>query len=114
MSGKLPDSPLKQELGSKKYQEKVDAANKFYDTYKAGKRDPKTGVYYNQISFTDPRKSKVGSGTSLGCFQCPTENCSGSIIVKRTTVYSTCLSCKKLISVSVDKSTDEVLLKVEA
>lgn len=113
MSEKLPEAALKQELGPKKYQDKVDKANAFYDKYKAGKRDPKTGVYYHPISFTDPRKSKIGSGSSVGCFACPNPNCDHGISVKRTTAGVLCAGCKQFISVSVDKLTDEVTLTLK-
>lgn len=112
MSDKLKESALKQDLGPKKYQEKVDKANAFYDKYKAGKTDPKTGEYYHPISFTDPTKSKI-STKSVGYFPCPNMECDNGISVKRSTVGVQCFGCKKYIIITVNKLTDEVTLSVK-
>lgn len=92
------ESPKQQELGPKRYKEMVERENKFYDNYKAGKRDPKTGQYYNPISFSDPRLSKVKTGGSIACVPCVTEGCENWLDVKRTTRAIICRSCKKMNS----------------
>lgn len=96
MSKKEP--PLMQELGRKKYFEKVEKANKHYDNYKAGKRDPKTGEYYNPISFTNPTKQKFSGVLAIGSIVC--EKCLAEYPINRRTFCIICSNCKNLIKVT--------------
>ena len=105
------ENSLHQELGTKKYREKVEAANKFYDKYKAGKTDPKTGEYYNPISFSNPNARKFKLGLSIGEVQCINEQCDYVFSIRRTTRAVICPVCKTLNSFS--KEEIEELLKDE-
>lgn len=106
---KLPESPLKQELGPKKYYERVDKANRDYDKYKAGKTDPKTGVFYRPISFTNPNKGAV-HGSNLGCYPCP--KCSAALGLKSSTLIIQCRTCHTGIKVKFSRDDDSVELSI--
>lgn len=102
---------LMQELGPKKFYDKVDKANAFYDKYKAGKVDPKTGIKNKEISFTDPRKSKLPSSPTLTCFPCP--HCLAHKEVTRRMAGVICSECKKYISIKVDPITEDIFVDGE-
>jgi hypothetical protein len=90
------ESPLRAELGDKKYNEKVEKVNKFYDRYKAGKRDPKTGEYYHHISATDPSKPKYSFSNSclsvtIGHVKC--QKCKAKMSVGSNSLGKFCLYC---------------------
>jgi hypothetical protein len=94
------ESPKMQELGPKKYYEKLEKINKHYDDHMAGKRDPKTGELYHPISYTDPSKPKYAfsaKGASI-YVPCKTDGCDNVMGLKRTTRTIICSKCKKLIS----------------
>lgn len=101
------ESPKAQEMGPKKYKKMVEDSHKFYDKYKAGRTDPKTGVYYNEISLTKP-KSKSVSGCIIKEFQCFSKDCGNYMTVRRNTAGICCSKCNKYHSVNVDKLTEEV------
>lgn len=85
------ESKLLQELGPKKYYKKVEDANKFYDKYKAGKRDPKTGEVFRDISYSNPNK-QTNLGRPLGCIECL--SCNEPLNVKTSTVSIICGRCR--------------------
>jgi hypothetical protein len=89
---------LLQEIGPKKYKEKIRKASEFYDKYKAGKTDPKTGEYYNHFT-SKPSGSKISS-VSIGQLKCSTEGCNNFFSIKRTTCMVICSKCNKLNSIS--------------
>lgn len=98
---------LRQELGDKKYNQLVEKENKFYDNYKAGKRDPKTGQFYYNIDFKDPRKKTIPQKTIDG-FYCST--CNIGLPLSRTTYMIQCTRCKTLYKVDRDKLSDEFIV----
>lgn len=100
-----PESKMCQEMGPKKFYEKVEKANKFYDDHKAGKRDPKTGHYYNHINWTDPRK-KTKLGSSLCTIECL--KCGSHLPINTTTVIIICSQCKHMHKVSYSRLTEEL------
>jgi len=110
MIKRVPESVLKQDLGPAKYQARVEKQNKEYDK-KVGTRDPKTGAMYHKIDFTDPRKSKISSGLSIGGFLCEAEGCSNSMPVNRNTASIQCSNCKTGYFVTVDRLTEEFTVK---
>jgi hypothetical protein len=87
----------------------VEDNHKFYDKYKAGKTDPKTGVFYNDISFKKPKTAGC-SGAFVTHFECFTEDCNNVMTIRRNTAGIGCSTCKKWHSISVDKYTDEVTI----
>ena len=104
------ESKLLQELGPKKYNKMVEESNKNYDKYRAGKVDPKTGIRNKEISFTDPRKSKIDS-PSLCSIEC---ECGRCLNLTRHTVTVTCGMCKKYHAVKYDWSTKELFINGES
>jgi len=94
MSTKEP--ALKQELGPKRYKQKVEEANAFYDKNMAGKRNPKTGEYYHPINFNDPTKSKFGHSTTLAFVGCKNKHCDEYFSLNRRTRAIICSKCKTL------------------
>lgn len=106
---KKKEPPLMQEIGPKKYYEKIDAAHKFYDKYKAGRRDPKTGEYYHHISFSDPNAKRTVTGQSLCQIEC--HDCGNPLSVRTSTVCITC-GCGCYHSFDYNRDTGE--LKVES
>lgn len=102
------ESPRFQELGPKKYYSELEKQNKFYDKYKAGKKDPKTGEFYHKIDFENPGKSKLGHSKFIADFKCL--NCDTYLTVRRNTAGIICPSCKKFHSVTVNRITEEVLV----
>lgn len=84
---------LLQELGPKKYRQKMESTNKFYDNHMAGKRNPKTGELYHHISFTDPNK-RTNTGKAVGEVECA--GCGYVFSVKRSSVMIICSHCKQL------------------
>jgi hypothetical protein len=105
------ESPLMQELGPKKFYQKVDRENAFYDKYKAGKIDPKTGIKNKEIFFEDPRKSKISSGSTINSFPCP--YCLTPKEVTRRLAGVICSECKKYISIKVDPITEDIFIEGE-
>lgn len=103
------EPPLMQEIGPKKYYEKVRKANSEYDKYKAGKINPKTGEYYHRLGAT-PKESNI-SGSLLGYVECITENCDNYFAVKRNTASIICKKCNCLNSFSKELKQD--LEKIE-
>jgi hypothetical protein len=89
---------LLQEIGPKKYKEKVRKASEFYDKYKAGKTDPKTGEYYNHFN-SGPKSSNINS-VSIGQIKCSTDQCTNYLSIKRTTCMIICSKCSKLNTIS--------------
>lgn len=100
-----------QELGPKKYRKLQEESFKNYDKYKAGKTDPKTGVYYNTIDFGNPASKKNSAMNMAGClisdFRCPSEGCDNWLTVRRNTAGICCSKCNKYHSIKVDKETEE-------
>lgn len=92
------EPPLMQEIGPKKYYERVKKANADYDKYKAGKVNPKTGEYYHFLGAV--KKSKNLGGSTLGFVECITEGCDNYFAVKRNTVSIICRKCNTLNSFS--------------
>lgn len=103
------ESPLKQELGPRKYNQMLENNSKFYDRHKAGRRDPKTGTYYHEISFEKPRVSKFGQ--DLGFLDCP--YCDNYFQVRSSTAGIICSKCKKFIAVDYNKETKEISIRRE-
>lgn len=102
------ESPLKQQIGPKKYQQIVEKNAKFYDNYKAGKTDPKTGEFYHHISGNDPNKIKKLGGNSYGSIQCI--SCDNYFSITRATACIICNHCKKLNKITIDKETGEIFV----
>ena len=92
------EPPLMQKLGRKKYMQQIEKCNKFYDDHMAGKRNRKTGEYYNEVHYTDPSKPKynIGGGASIGYVPCKTEECDEYLSLKRTTRAKICSKCGKM------------------
>jgi hypothetical protein len=89
------ESPLMQEMGPKKYNRMVEKSDKFYDKYKAGRRDPKTGDFYYHIGVKPPRTSDIKSNyEGLGVIACP--KCGKSIEVSNNSNGKVCF-CGELI-----------------
>jgi len=100
---KAKDTPLRAEMGDKKYFKMIEKQNQHYDKYKAGRRDPKTGMYYHEISGTDPNKSIVS--TSASCVshtigEVPCIKCGELITVGSNSARKCCLYCGELNSFS--------------
>lgn len=112
MSKKPKESPKLQELGPKKYYQKLEKMNKFYDQHMAGKRDPKTGIFYNKIDYSNPDKSKNLGGRPLVSFEC-LSGCGSVISINTTTVCIICDRCKTLHSIHFDRLNSEYV-KIEA
>ena len=93
---KRKESPLRAEMGDKKFDAMVEKKNREYDRYKAGKRDPKTGEYYHHISTEDPRKPKISLNTRCVCEDLGHVKCSGckeKISVTSSSRVKVCLFC---------------------
>ena len=93
---KHKDTPLRAEMGDKKYNSMIERQNKFYDKYKAGKRDPKTGEYYYHISGTDPSNPKRVFSSKclseeLGRVKCT--GCETMLSVTSSSRVKVCLFC---------------------
>lgn len=90
----MKESPLKQTIGPKKYEERVRKAWDFYDKYKAGKTDPKTGIYYNHIDFTGKNQPKIINSTvptpEIGHLTC---SCGARIPINKHIMSYSCLGC---------------------
>lgn len=100
------ESPLCQELGPKKFTEKVEKANKFYDNYKAGKRDPKTGEFYYHIHGKNPLlKTKLGRND--GCISCG--GCEIGLGVTTSTAIVICTRCGTYHEIKRDRVTREIV-----
>lgn len=102
----MAESALKQELGPKKYYQKIEKANKEYDLYKAGKRDPKTGVFYHDINFSKPGAKKLGA--SLGSIEC---DCGNALSISVTTVMVQCSLCKSCYSIKFNRDDNTLEVK---
>jgi hypothetical protein len=94
-----------QELGPKKYYEKIKKENDFYDKYKAGKRDPKTGEYYHKIDFKDPRKKNY-LGKTAGAVACV--YCDNWFEVSTSTTAVICSNCRKLNFIKYNRDEDSI------
>lgn len=90
------ESPKMQELGPKRYYQTLEKINKDYDKYKAGKRNPKTGEYYNEIHFTDPRKKKFSNTASIGYLPCINKECTEWFSINKRTQALICSKCGTL------------------
>lgn len=96
----------RQEMGPRRYRDMIERTNREYDTYKKGKRNPKTGEYYYDISFNKPRKYNFGQ--SLGFIDCPF--CDNYFEVRTSTRGIICSKCNKFISLDYDKNTKELII----
>ena len=94
-----------QELGPKKYFDKIKKANDFYDKYKAGKRDPKTGEYYHHIDFSDPNKKNY-LGKSAGAVECV--HCGDWFEVSTSTAAVICSNCRKLNYIKYNRDDNSI------
>lgn len=97
---------LLQEIGPKKYKEKVRKSSEFYDKYKAGKTDPKTGEYYHHLG--PVVKPKVLGGATIGYVKCVNDSCDNYFAINRSTACAICSKCNTLNSFS-----NELKLKLE-
>ena len=95
----VKESPALQELGPKKYRERMEKANKEYDKYKAGKRDPKTGDYYHHVDFKDPRIPKNYGNSALTevLGYTPCGHCGNEISVGALSNGKCCLYCGEYV-----------------
>lgn len=97
--------PLRDEVSPKKYKQLVEKENKRYDKYMAGKRDPKTGVYYNHIHYSDPRLpkykfSKNSLSETIGYIKC--SECGEDLSVGENSMGKCCLYCGEYNEFSVE------------
>lgn len=99
------ESPKIQEMGLKKYKQMIEKENKFYDQYKAGRKDPKTGQYYYNISTKNPL-AKTKLGRDAGCIECL--NCGYTLSISTATVIIICSQCKSYHIISRDKHTNDI------
>lgn len=98
------ESPAMQEMGPKRYRKMVEDNSRAYDKYKAGKRDPKTGEIFRNISTTDPNK-KTSFGQSAGYAEC--SSCEEPFAVKTSTVVVICGKCGKAHTINHNRDTKE-------
>lgn len=91
------EPPLLQEIGPKKYKEKIHKASEFYDKYKAGKTDPKTGEYYRHFN---QKPTDTLSSSTLGYLECINDNCNNYFKITRNTSIIICSKCNTLNSIS--------------
>lgn len=101
----IKESINAQELGPKKYRDKIEKSNKFYDKYKAGKRDPKTGEFYHNIDFKNPCL-KRNLGATAGTVKC--FNCDNFFDITTNTKVVICSRCKKLNYVVFNRDDDTI------
>ena len=106
------ETKLEQELGPKKYKQKIERENTFYDKYKAGRVDPKTGIKYNEIFFSDPNKKSI-KVKSIGATPCLNPECDNYFSIGRTTVIVLCSTCSTLHNITHDKLTDEFTVEIK-
>lgn len=112
----VKESPKCQEMGPKKYGEYIRKQNAFYDKYKAGKKDPKTGEYYHHISGKDPSKPSItysnsGVSTTIGYVKC--KECEADLWVGSNSVGRICLYCAEYNYFSIEMK-DELKRKMES
>ena len=100
----VKESPALQELGPKKYRERMEKANKDYDKYKAGKKNPKTGEFYHHIDLNDPRIPKHYGNSSLSetLGYTPCEHCGEKISVGAISSGKCCLYCGEYMFFSTE------------
>ncbi len=102
----VKESPLCQEIGPKKYKERIEKSNKFYDEFKAGKKDPKTGQFYYHIHGKNPLlKTKLG--VNDGCVECG--KCKYPLGITTSTSCIICSQCNTLHSIVRDKLTRDII-----
>ena len=102
------EPPMMQQLGPKKYYEKVDKAAKFYDQHKAGKRDPKTGEFYHNISFTAP-KAPTKVGQTLGEIEC--NGCKRPLTIRTSTICVSCSNCACFHRIKYNRDSGEIAIE---
>ena len=94
------ESPLMQEMGPKKYKKMVEKSDKFYDKYKAGRRDPKTGEFYYHIGVKPPRDKEIKTNyLDLGKIPCP--KCGSMVEVSNISCGKICF-CGELVFFSME------------
>jgi hypothetical protein len=102
------ESPLMQDLGPKKYQTMLEKNSSFYDKYKAGKRDPKTGEFYHHIGLDKP-KGRTKTGKDMGDIECP--KCGRLLNIRSSTIAISCSQCRTNIVLEYDKELEEMRIK---
>lgn len=88
------ESPLCQEIGPKKFRERVEKADKEYDK-KVGKTI--NGIFHHGVSYSDPNK-KTQLGRYCGEVECMS-GCGKSLSITTSTCVIICSFCKTYHSI---------------